>query len=116
MTSKAIQLRLEGERHIADMTAAFLTRNLRKKPTQEEVCKNAGCNECKLKRIFREYYKMGMFHYLMRMRMEKAKQLMEETDYSMAQIASMIGYTETSFSNAFKRLYGETPREWRWRA
>lgn len=113
MNKRALQSRLDSEELIAEAAAAFLTANLRCKPTQEQICKHVGVNEFKLKKVFKERYKVGLFHYLRLKRMEKARTLMEESDLSISQIANMIGYTESSFSVAFKRLYDVSPSEWK---
>ena len=40
--------------------------------------------------------------------------MLRETDDSMASIAATLGYSsQTAFAAAFKKLTGETPRDWR---
>lgn len=47
-------------------------------------------------------------------RRELAQQLLRETDYSLAEIAFLTGFSEQSgFTRAFKRWAGETPRSYR---
>lgn len=47
-------------------------------------------------------------------RLELARSLMEETDYSLAEIAFLTGFSEQSaFSRAFKRWAGQTPGAFR---
>ncbi|NML21079.1 helix-turn-helix domain-containing protein [Pseudoflavitalea sp. G-6-1-2] len=112
MNERALQSRLRSEELIAEAAAAFLTANLQRKPTQEQVCKHVGVNEFKLKKVFKKKYKVGLFLYLRLKRMEKARLLMEESDLSISQIANMVGYSEAAFSTAFKRLYKVSPRYW----
>lgn len=47
-------------------------------------------------------------------RRELAQQLLQETDYSLAEIAFLTGFSEQSgFTRAFKRWSGKTPRSYR---
>ena len=47
-------------------------------------------------------------------RRELAQQLLLETDYSLAEIAFLTGFSEQSgFTRAFKRWSGQTPRSYR---
>jgi AraC-like DNA-binding protein len=49
-----------------------------------------------------------------RMRMERARQLLRETDESLRQIADRVGYrNEFAFSTAFKRFTSMSPRDFR---
>ena len=47
-------------------------------------------------------------------RFEIARQLLEDTKVSLAQIAAALGYSEASaFTRAFRRWSGQTPTAWR---
>lgn len=47
-------------------------------------------------------------------RFEIARQLLEDTDVSLGQIAAALGYSEASaFTRAFRRWSGQTPTSWR---
>ncbi|MCD7817745.1 MAG: AraC family transcriptional regulator [Lachnospiraceae bacterium] len=51
---------------------------------------------------------------LERLRVERSRQLLKETDYSVDQIAQMVGYSNGgTFRRAFRRLTGMSPTEWR---
>ncbi len=46
--------------------------------------------------------------------MEHAKTLLETTQKSIGEIAELAGYdTAAGFIHAFRREFGNTPREWR---
>jgi AraC-like DNA-binding protein len=52
--------------------------------------------------------------YVRRLRVERARRLLDTTDYEISQIAYQTGFSSQShFQNVFKQLTGETPREWR---
>ncbi len=43
----------------------------------------------------------------------KAKQLLQETDLPVSQVAYMLTYDPSNFSKFFKKFTGETPHQWR---
>ena len=46
--------------------------------------------------------------------MERAKEMLRETDYSIGEIAQRVGYaTHTKFGTIFKDRYGVTPHVFR---
>lgn len=52
----------------------------------------------------------GAAHYLARLRMQHARELLEQGGMSVAETASRLGYeSEASFSRAFKRVTGVSP-------
>ncbi len=54
--------------------------------------------------------------YVRRLRVERARRLLDTTDYEIAQIAYQTGFSSQShFQNVFKHATGHTPREWRTR-
>ena len=54
--------------------------------------------------------------YVRRLRVERARRLLDTTDYDIAQIAYRTGFSSQShLQTAFKHATGLTPREWRMR-
>jgi len=52
--------------------------------------------------------------YLRYIRINRAKELLEETDYTVMDIAGMVGYSSNStFTRAFHSVTGMTPKEYR---
>ncbi len=74
------------------------------------LARKVGINDFKLKKGFRQMYGSSVFDYLMRIKMDRAKILLEETTLPVADIAYMSGYNDPpNFTAAFKRHYGITP-------
>ena len=74
----------------------------------------AGINEFKLKQGFRELFQTSPYQYRLQLCLKKAKQLLEETDYTIDQIASKVGFeTYNGFSTAFKKAFHLAPTEYR---
>lgn len=88
----------------------LISQNIYNHYTNIQIAKMVGMNEYKLKLLFRKSTGMGMFEYLMHLRLMKAKRLLIETDMTMKEIYSVAGYKRlTSFITGFRRHLGETP-------
>ncbi len=75
-----------------------------------ELALLAGMGETKLKAAFKLTYGTTLHQYSLKQRMAYAKRLIDEDHKSLAQIASLAGFSATSnFISAFKKYYGETP-------
>lgn len=75
-----------------------------------QLSKKIGVNDFKLKKGFKYLFGSTLFDYVHRERMEKAKQLLLETDLPVEDIAMMTGYEfATSFKKAFKSYFNYTP-------
>ena len=65
-------------------------------------------------KIFKEETGVNFIDYLTNIRIDKAKELLLGTDYSMKEICAMIGYSDPNyFSRAFKKNVGVTPTEFK---
>ena len=65
-------------------------------------------------RVFKERYGITVSEYIQKKRMEKGRELLEDTDCTVEEISSMVGYCDaTHFYKYFKRFYGITPKEHR---
>lgn len=66
------------------------------------------------RRLFREFYGCSPAAAIRRRRLQRAAKLLESTDYSVAEVASMCGFPDVKyFSTAFKSDMGATPSGWR---
>ena len=68
-------------------------------------------------RNFKQHMKMSPAQYLLSLRMVNAQSLLENTDYSVGEIAEIVGYdNQLYFSRVFKKEYGISPAQYRKRA
>ena len=52
--------------------------------------------------------------YLIRRRMERARELLKNESYKIQEVASQTGYSnQRYFASCFKKYYGYTPTEYR---
>ena len=74
----------------------------------------AGINEFKLKLGFRELFQTSPYKYRLSLCLEKAKELLEQTDDTIDQIANQCGFdTYNGFSTAFKKAFKIAPTMYR---
>jgi LacI family transcriptional regulator len=87
-----------------------VARNLRVSDVAKEVAVSRGT----LNSLFQQYLRSTPLQEILRVRMEWAKELLRDTQFSVSEISQMIGYqTPEYFSRAFTREVGNTPREYR---
>ena len=71
-------------------------------------------SESKLKTCFKRQMGCTVTQYIQGRRMSQAEHLLIDTDFTMGQIAQMIGYTTSSrFAELFKKSTGILPIEYR---
>ena len=75
-----------------------------------------GASVAQLERLFKQYLGSLPSRYYLELRLQRARQLLLETHYSIVQVGLMCGFSSGShFSTAFGALFGNTPREERQR-
>lgn len=82
--------------------------------TLEALAKKVHCNSVYLSNTFSKVFKCSPMKHLQRVRMNKAQQLLSETDLSINEITKSIGYVSRSqFADYFKKHHGITPSKYR---
>ena len=67
-----------------------------------------------LKYIFKKLYGCTVNEYIINLRLEEAKKILESGENSIADVGRLVGYKKAgSFSRMFKRETGMLPREYR---
>ena len=80
----------------------------------ERLAGIACMSESKLKTCFKRQMGCTVTQYIQGRRMSQAEHLLIDTDFTMGQIAQMIGYTTSSrFAELFKKSTGILPIEYR---
>lgn len=93
-------------RHIRDHYAEAL--DLRR------IAECAHVNPAYLSKLFKADMKTGIVEYINRVRIEKARELMEHTHLKSYEISEQVGFSEyTYFSKVFKKMTGQNPNEYR---
>jgi AraC family transcriptional activator of pyochelin receptor len=89
----------------------YLVQHIETPPSLSELAREAGLNEYKLKRGFKEQFQTTVFGYLAEKRMELAKTYLLDYNKSVTEIADSLGYSSIQhFSYAFKKKFGHSPK------
>ena len=79
-----------------------------------EIAGNVNVSPNYLCSLFKKEYGVGIHEYITELRIEKAKQLLMQTDMGVGLIGEMVGYTNPyHFSVSFKKYTNMTPTEHR---
>lgn len=78
----------------------------------EKMCQHFNMSGSRLTRLVKEQTECTPREYIIRKRMEYAKNLLSETDISINEIGCKVGYVSVShFIKTFKDHYGVTPTQ-----
>ncbi len=81
-------------------------------PTIEAFSKLVSMSTTKLKKSFKGIYGDSIYAYYQKMRMQKAKQLLQTGKYTVGKTAQAVGYYNASnFITAFKKQFNVSPGE-----
>lgn len=82
--------------------------------TTAELCRITCMSASKITRLFKQVEGVTPQEYARSLRMERACEMLEESDLSMADISERLGFSrQGSFSEAFKGRFGVTPHAFR---
>jgi AraC family transcriptional activator of pyochelin receptor len=90
----------------------LLERNMQNNTSMTELCRRFGINRNKLNYGFKLLFGTSPASYFSTTRLDFAKRRLRNSDRPIAVIAEEIGYRQQStFSSAFKRHFGVSPRD-----
>ena len=82
--------------------------------TVSALALEVGINSFKLREGFKQLYNNTVYQFRLRLRLQLAMQLLEETDLTVEQIAYKTGFeSRDSLTRCFKKKLGHSPSEWR---
>ena len=83
-------------------------------PNLDWLAQQSGISKYYLSRTFHTYFSISPMQYLCQRRIHEARHLLTTTDHSQDAIAILCGFSSPSyFSQAFKRVAGVNPSEYR---
>lgn len=92
----------------------FMREHLHEKMSVGQIAAHCSLSPTSLEVLFRSYLTASVYDHLIFMRMEKAKEQLSDTPYSVGQIAYHCGFDNPFyFCNAFKKRFGMTPSQYR---
>lgn len=92
----------------------YINKNFEREISLDDVSKIVNISPYYFSKIFKEETGENFIEYLTGIRIEKAKELLLKSEYSMKEICSMCGYSDPNyFSRSFKKNVGVTPTEYK---
>lgn len=93
---------------------AYIDENYDKDISLDEVSRMVDISPYYFSKLFKQEQGENFIEYLTRTRMQKARQLLKDQNYSIKEICAMSGYSDPNyFSRIFKKYEGMTPSEYR---
>jgi len=97
-----------------DYTVKYVSSNLHLPISVNEICQKLGVSQPYLYKVFMEYAGCSPKQYISECRVEMAKKLLLETDFSVSEVAAAVGYTDVlAFSKFFSAKIKLSPTEFR---
>ncbi|MEI2400330.1 MULTISPECIES: AraC family transcriptional regulator [Paenibacillus] len=101
---------VQDSRNKINRTVVHMEEHFEEAISREQLAVIAGLNPEHYSRMFSKYKGVSPISYLTGLRMEKAMELIKHSQYSIAEIARRVGYSDPyHFSRRFKQLYGAAP-------
>ena len=92
----------------------YITENYNRKIVNKEILEIANLSPYYFIRLFKKETGKTPHAYLLHLKIEKAKELLAFSNYSVTEICFICGFSEHShFSKVFKKLTGSTPLQYR---
>ena len=92
----------------------YIDKNFRKDIGIFDIAEYVFLSESYLAHLFKNKYGISIKKYIIKKRMELAKDLLLTTDYSSAAISEKVGFSSPQrFNDIFKKIYGTTPLSYR---
>ena len=117
LSHHSIEISITASRNISSECAAlkrYIDRNFKESLTLDDLAKASHQNKYYVAHAFKDAFGISPIRYLTERRIDESKRLLAETDYSVGEISSMVGFASFSvFSQTFKRVTSMKPNEYR---
>lgn len=92
----------------------YIKENFNNRITLNDVAKYVNLSPYYLSKLFKKELGINFIDYITYFRMEKAKELLRDSDMPIINISIELGYNEPNyFSKVFKKSFGMTPSQYR---
>nr|WP_315256129.1 helix-turn-helix domain-containing protein [uncultured Duganella sp.] len=112
----ALQARFGALQPRLSEAVTLMETNIEEPLSTDDIANLVGLSRRQLERLFKQYLGSLPSRYYLELRLQRARQLLLDTNHSIVQVGLMCGFSSGShFSTAFGALFGNTPREERQR-
>jgi len=92
----------------------YMRSHIQEKLTVKELAEAAGLSISRFSHLFREETAMSPMSYFRMEKLENAKEMLKDSEYTVYEIATILGFSsESHFIKAFREQTGMTPGEYR---
>ena len=103
-----------GRNTVEKEMVSYIQQNYTGKILLREFGEQFHLSEKYISRYFKEHFHITLSQYVTYLRLEHAKQMLQETDISVTEVAMQSGYQNVSyFIRSFKKTYGVSPLKYR---
>lgn len=114
MLEKIVNDKKQMEKKPVRIAKQYISSNYTHPITLEEVAEEVGFNASYFSTLFKKESGQNFNEYLLELRMNKAKELLKESQESVANICQSVGYSDLKhFTQLFKKQTGLKPNEYR---
>ncbi|MBW7454639.1 helix-turn-helix domain-containing protein [Paenibacillus sepulcri] len=102
--------------HVKKMVEAgmiYLQNHYMKDISLDSCAEHIGTNPVTLSKIFKQVSGKNFIDYLTELRMDKARELLRDTQLKINDVAEGVGYQQSYFNRIFKKQQGITPGQYR---
>ncbi len=104
----------KGEHELIERAKIYIDEKISEEISVSALAVEMNVSLSYFSRLFKKVTGEGCNEYIMRKRMEKAKVLLDTTNFDTSVIAGMTGYNDSNyFSVTFKKYYGMSPTRYR---
>lgn len=104
----------QSTRTAVESMRAYLYEHYNEDVTREELARAVYLNPDYMSRLFRKKEGCSIIDYLIKIRVQRAAELLENTDIPIQDVSMEVGYDNFAyFSRLFKKEMGVSPREYR---
>lgn len=99
--------------NIVQSAVMYINENVDKRLTLKDISKSVGYSVSYISAVFKKHLGTSLINYFLKVRITRAKQLIEENKYSFNEIAEMLGFDSVQyFSTQFKKIAKLTPSQY----
>ena len=117
LISRAAQALQDKQKDASAVVAkidAYIQDHLDRDLSRDDIARAVYRNPAYLSRLFRKETGLSLSEYIAKLRIERAKRLLTETNDKISHIAECVGYYHFSyFAKLFKKMTGLSPQEYR---
>ena len=103
-----------SSRNVIETAKSYIDHHFNQEITLELIANYVFVNPTYFSELFKKETGRNYIEYITDLRMNKAKELLSQTNLKIAEICEAVGYTDAKyFSKTFKKLTGITPSEYK---